>query len=71
MKLPCALLVTPALLLIGGCATNSAKPSAARSPNSPPGTEVGTSFPGVNQPTTTTEAAASNNATANVPNSRR
>ena len=59
------------LTTAAGCAGTGGASSASRSLNSPEGTEVGTSFPGVNQPTTTTEAARSNNAADNVPNSRR
>ena len=70
MKLLPAFLATLALLA-AGYAGGSGKSSANPSPNIPAGTQVGTSYPGVNQPTTTTEAARSDSATDNVPNSRR
>ena len=58
-------------MLIAGCAGDSGRPTASASPNSPAGTNVGTSFPGVNQPTTTTTATRSDNPTPEQPNSRR
>ena len=64
-------LLAACILLTAGCA-GSAEPSATpRSPNSPAGTDVGTSNPGVNQPTTTTQTGRANSAADDIPNSRR
>ncbi len=59
------------VLWFAGCARDSGRPAASASPNSPGGTDVGTSFPGVNQPTTTTTATRSDNPTPEQPNTRR
>ncbi len=67
MKAPAVFLIAFALA-VAGCA---GRPAALLSPNSPAGTDVGTSFPGVNQPTTTTTATRSDNPAPEQPNSRR
>ena len=58
-------------LFLAGCVGGTGQPMAGPSANSPAGTDVGTSFPGVNQPTTTTTATRSDNPTPEQPNSRR
>ena len=70
MKLPPVVFATVAFLL-AGCASDTGNASASRSANSPAGTDVGTSNPTVNQPTTTTRTGRANSATDDVPNSRR
>ena len=48
----------PATLV--GCASNPGHPSTGNAPLHPNGTDVGTPFPGVNQPTSSTTATAAN-----------
>ena len=47
-------------LLISGCATDVGHQTANPARNNPMGTDVGTSFPGANQPNATTTADRSN-----------
>ncbi len=68
MKILIALLAFALAGCVGSTASSS---STTRSPNSPAGTDVGTSNPSVNQPTTTTQTGRANSASDDVPNSRR
>ena len=66
------LVLASSTLLITGCANKNFGPyDPSHSVNSPPGTDVGTSNPGVNQPTTTTTATRADNPTPETPNSKR
>ena len=58
-------LFAAAALLLCGCAADSGRPVAGQGETSPPGTNVGTSNPGINQPTTSTTATRSDDTGSN------
>ena len=63
-KLP---ILAACVLFLAGCADHPGRPVASQNSVSPPGTNVGTSNPGVNQTTTNTTATRADDAGVDQP----